>query len=80
VRAEDHRRPRTMLGRRAFPAGSEVLHSISHGLDDQPGTQVGDVLKISDSSRDPSNKASISPRIFSVGDTRTDTGVVLPSP
>jgi hypothetical protein len=33
----------------------------------------------SDSSRDPSNKASIWPRIFSVGDTRTDMGVVRPS-
>src|SRR5438477_9135325 len=30
-------------------------------------------------SRDPSNKASISARIWSVGDTRFGTGVVLPS-
>src|SRR5690242_2807455 len=30
----------------------------------------------SPSSRSPLNKASISARIFSVGDTRTDTGVV----
>src|SRR5436190_2958074 len=33
----------------------------------------------SPSSRSPPNRASISARIFSVGDTRTDTGVVLPS-
>jgi hypothetical protein len=33
----------------------------------------------STSSREPSNKASIWARMFSVGDTRFDTGVVLPS-
>src|SRR3954471_473568 len=34
--------------------------------------------KITARSRPDPNSASISPRILSVGDTRTDTGVVLP--
>jgi hypothetical protein len=48
---------------------------LHHGLDDQPGAEPGDLLE-GDSEVDPLHEqASMSRRIFSVGDTRTDTGV-----